>query len=151
MSNPELEHVIQHYNAYHTYQSHIDPIMSAPSSSPSSSPPGTPEEHRALLTTQSADHTQLGPPDVAANYGTLDSEADIHVDEADEESRRSHEDEQRQPKDAAMTEDLAMKEARRNVMKASPILATGVRESYLSCSLLFQQGTVAEGRCSQLQ
>ena len=69
----------------------------------------------------------------------MHSKANVNVDEGDEESRGNHEEEQPQRKDAAMARDLAMKEGRRNVMKASPILAAGVWETSL---LLFtvQQG-----------
>lgn len=118
---------------------------------PPFSPPGTPKEHQALLATHLADHRRLEAPNVASNYGTLDSEADTDIDETDGQSRGSDEEEQHQRKDAAMTEDPAIKEGRKSVMKAAPALVTGVRETYLSCSLLSSKETVTEGHCSQLQ
>lgn len=133
MSTSELEQVIQNYIIHQIHQSHIDPIMSAPSFSPSSSPPGTPKERNTLLAAHPADQ-RPGPPNIVGNYGTLDSDAVNNPKETDQESRGSQEEERRQRKDPAMTEELAMKEGRKNVMKTLPILAIGVRKSFLMLS-----------------
>lgn len=132
----ELEQVIQNYVVHQIQQSHIDPLMSAPSSSPtfssSSSPPGTPREHDALLAIPLTGHRCLGPPAVTGNYGALDPKADMNTNKIDEESREGHEEGQHQRKDAVLAEDIAKKEGRRSVMKALPILVIGVRETNLS-------------------
>lgn len=146
MSTSELEQVIQNYIVHQIHQSHIDPLMSAPSFSPSfsssSSPHGTPKEHDALLATHPTGHRRLGNANGAGNYGALDSNADINANETDEESRGSHEEEQHQHKDAVMTEDIAKKEGRRRVMKALPILVIGVWEIFLSPALYCQIGSL---------
>lgn len=55
------------------------------------SPNKTLKENSAHFANYPADYRQVRPPNVARYYGAVEYEADINVDEMDDESRGSHE------------------------------------------------------------